>query len=55
MPQHCDGLLGPTEAFPLMDAIERTQARGTRHIGLELQNERAVADTNQVPGLQKQA
>lgn len=53
--EHCDRLLGSTEALPILDAIERTQARWRgRPELLELQNEHAIAYAVQVAGPQEQ-
>lgn len=55
MPQYCDGLLGTTEPFPVLDAIERAQAlwRG-RPDFLELQDALAITRAVQVARSQEQ-
>lgn len=55
MPQYRDGLLGTTEPVPLLDAIERTQARWRGRTDLlELQDALAIPGAVQVTGPQGQ-
>lgn len=55
MPQYSDGLLGTTEPVPILDAIERTQARwGGGTDLLELQAALAITGAVQVAGPQGQ-
>lgn len=55
MPQYRDGLLGTTEPVPVLDAIERTQARWRGRTDLlELQAALAITGAVQIAGAQRQ-